>query len=481
MELILIYFFIKVKAKAAEIGQQHKGISYLKSLFLCWLAGELLGAVFGFKLTFSWAFRYLIGSSCGIGAGWLVYRKIMSLEQRYPDYFDLRQSKTYPDIDAEPELITKKSNPCAELKRNDHLKTKSLPIQEPLQSNPNYHQATRPATEPETNPEYTMKIESEMKPEYTVKVKPEIKPEYKPEIKPEYKPEIKLGLWADYKGNKPRLGAEYHSEIPLEPEPEPENQAETKPHYRPETNIGFKIPTETAAEEADATIGRHIFQFPYSELSSINELVIGEYGHQTVKDHAIANCPWFEKFKAKYENRNFKAAAMILEDTLCEDLNDGLTWLMFGILYKDGYQDFDKALQFCLSGARRCNSYKIALLTEAAELLLIGRKDILNAFKFFCLAIVAITDSSKAWGNSGINGCIAQERAFHFIRVLLTAYNFHDYRLYLERNIQFSTGLDQALIEKVLAIATESPFRTEMEERIPQLFPAIIEKVQALG
>jgi hypothetical protein len=263
---------------------------------------------------------------------------------------------------------------------------------------------------------------------------------------------------------------------------------ERKPDYKPEikfenkseSNIGFRDQVEVRNGRSTAT-NNNIFQFPYNELLSINELVIGEYGSQTVQDGSIAEFQWFESFKAKYESREVKAALTILEKAISEDRNNGLIWLLFGVLYKDAHHDFDKALQFCLTGAKRCNTYKTALLTEAAELLLLGKKDVLNAFKFFCLAIIVITDGSKAWGNPNANGCIAQERAFHFVRVLLTAFNFTDYRLYLERNIHFSTGMDQTLIENVLALCAESSFHAEIEQLISQMFPLIIEKLQSMA
>jgi hypothetical protein len=249
---------------------------------------------------------------------------------------------------------------------------------------------------------------------------------------------------------------------------------------QPRTSVSFKTPVETGNEPNDSA-NRNFFQFPYGELLSLNELMIGEYGQQTVKDLSIGAYPWFVQFKTKYDNREVKAALMILENVLCEEANNGLIWLLFGVLYKEVHQDYDKALQFCLTGAKRCNLYKISLLTEAAELLLLRKKDLMNAFKFFCMAVIAITEDSKAWGDSNVEGCIAQERAFHFIRVLLTAFNFTDYRLYLERNIRFCTGLDQKLIENVLSLCAESPFRTEIEQLISQRFPLIIEKLQALA
>jgi hypothetical protein len=401
MELILLYLIKKVKAKTAELD--HNDASYINLLVLLWLAGELLGFFLGSKLVSSGWLIYLIAASCGAVAGLIVYRKVMSLEQRNPDYFDLRQSKEYPYLNEEPELLTKKADMLEVLKERKKQKV------EPLT------------------------------PDLTPQANFVIKDNNKRENKPEYKPENKL-----------------------------------------ETNIGFKAKDETGNEQITAT-NSNIFQFPYNALLSVNELVVGEYGSQTVKDRSISECKWFDKFKDKYENREIKAALIILENALYEDINNGLIWLLFGVLYKDVYHDFNKALQFCLTGAKRCNFYKIALLTEAAELLLLEKKDILNAFKFFCLAIIAITDDSKAWGNPNTDGCIAQERAFHFVRVVLTAFNFNDYRLYLERNIRFSTGMDQTLIENILAICAESPFRTEIEQQIPQMFPLIIEKLQVLG
>jgi hypothetical protein len=413
MELILIFLIKKVKAKADELN--HNGILYINLLVLLWLAGELLGFFLGSRLVSSGWLIYLIAASCGAGAGMLVYCKVMSLEQRTPDYFDLRQSREYPYLNEDPELLSSKAERIEVLKERNKPKAESLPLNPIPQAN------------------VVLKANSNL--------------DQKPEFKPELRPEIK---------------------------------SENKPANKPETAIGFKVQNDAGNQSSVAT-NNNIFQFPYSELLSVNELIVSVYGNQTVKERSIAECKWFDKFKAKYENREIKAALIVLENALYEDPDNGLIWLLFGVLYKDVYRDFNKALQFCLTGAKRCNSYKIALLTEAAELLLFGKKDLVNAFKFFCWAIIAITENSKAWGNPKVDGCIAQERAFHFIRVLLTAFNFNDYRLYLERNIRFSTGMDQTLIENVLAICAESPFRTEIEQQIPQMFPLIIEKLQALG
>jgi hypothetical protein len=493
MELLLVYYYKKIKGKTVELN--NRGISFINLLFLLWAAGELIGFLLGYKLVSSWALRYLIGSSCGAGAGWFVYRKALSFERRSPDFFDLRQSKANPD-DKRRESITKQANRSEDLKASNNSWTDSFSVQSGLQPIFDQNENRQSEKRPELRPEQKLESSSENKPE--VKVRPEQTHESwaqeKPKVKvrTEYKPETDVGFRTPApKTVAPAVPTTVRTPAPktVAPAvpttartPDPKTVAPAVPTTARTPDPKTVAPTvPTTVYESVAATNRNIFHFPYSELVSINELLVGTYGPQTVNDLSISECQWFGTFKAKYEKQEIKAALMILENALCEDLTNGLIWLLFGVLYKDFYHDYDKALQFCLTGAKRCNTYKTALLTEAGELLLYGKKDLVNAIKFFSLAIVAITDVSRAWGNPNVEGCIAQERAFHFIRVLLTAFNFKDYRLYLERNIQFTTGMDQALIEKVLAICAEFPFRTEIEQQISRMFPLIIEKVQALG
>jgi hypothetical protein len=485
MELILIYFYQKVKAKTAELD--YKANRYVWGLVLLWAVGETAGLLVACKFFEAWWLRYLIGAGCGFIPGWLVYRKVLGLEPQSPEYFDLGSTAAFSYLDEQPEPITEKSG------RSEAFKEKNDAMRQAAQTEPTPPSNGIGFNHPEFKPDY--------RPEYKADIRPKVITETNPETLRSRAP-TGFERFETFKEKNDAMRQ------PAQTEPTPPsndigfNHPEFKPDYRPEykadirpevitetnpgtlrsrTPSGFKTtPVETGNGSYDG-INRNFFQFPYGELLSLNELIIGEYGQQTVKDFSIAACPWFDQFKAKYENREIKAALMILENMLCEEANSGLIWLLFGILYKDVYQDYDKALQFCLTGAKRCNSYKITLLTEAAELLLLGKKDLVNAFKFFSMAVIAITEESKAWGDPNIDGCIAQERAFHFIRVLLTAFNFTDYRLYLERNIRFSTGLDQKLIENVLSLCAESPFRTEIEQMISRIFPLIIEKLQALA
>jgi hypothetical protein len=501
MELILIYFFQKVKAKTAELD--YDAVRYVWELVLLWATGEVVGFFLAFKFTGSWWLRYLIGVGCGFIPGWLVYLRVLGLESQSPDYFDLGSSASFPYVDERPEPVAKKSEQLEVSQGKNDLRSEPVGAEPALSSTgiglyqPKYKPSeSRAEFRPENSAEFRPESRAEFRPESRAEFRPESRAEFRPENSAEFRPENRAEFRPENRAEfRPESRAEFRPENRAEFRPEnraefrPENSAEFRPEFitqnnmetsQPRTSVSFKTPVETGNEPNDSA-NRNFFQFPYGELLSLNELMIGEYGRQTVKDLSIGAYPWFVQFKTKYDNREVKAALMILENVLCEEANNGLIWLLFGVLYKEVLQDYDKALQFCLTGAKRCNLYKISLLTEAAELLLLGKKDLMNAFKFFCMAVIAITEDSKAWGDSNVEGCIAQERAFHFIRVLLTAFNFTDYRLYLERNISFCTGLDQKLIENVLSLCAESPFRTEIEQLISQRFPLIIEKLQALA
>ena len=276
--------------------------------------------------------------------------------------------------------------------------------------------------------------------------------------------------------------------------PEAANRLNQAPIQKAQPEFSGNQPSETtnpaaqsvswqpqAKRERVTAANNRFFKFPYSELFPLEELFSSEYGLQTVKDQPASEFDWFSQFKMRYENREIRAALSVLENALYEDIENGFIWLLYGGIYKDIYQNYEKALQFCLTGAKRCNSYKSALLTEAAEVLLLGMKNVPLSIQFFCYAITVLTEASKAWDHPGATGAITQERAFHYIRIFLTVYNFNDYRMYLERNVRFHTGLDQKLIERVIAICNESSARAEAEVLIRNLFPLIIEKLQALG
>jgi hypothetical protein len=479
MELLLIFFIKKIKALTAEV--ELDSLPRIKLLFLAWLIGEALGLFIASQLFRAGWLIYLVAASGGVSGGLLVYRYVLRFTQRSSDYFDLRSASSYPfSLEIAVEKVENKLEQPENSGAIDTTLKTDLTQPEPVMPQPNPRPATQTAetvenklerheTEPENPRDATLKTDL-TQPE---PVMPQLNP---------------------WPANQTAVGA--NGQTITSTASEPSNQPTSPPviqltnqtatpareqsEEQPASNLESQ-PQNKTIWESTAVTNSDIFKFPDSELLAINELLNAEFGLQTLKDRPASEYEWFAKFKVKYDNHEISAALLVLENAFSDDADNGLIWLLSGVLYKEGYQNYEKALQFFLSGAKRCERYKTALLTEAGELLLLEKKDIRQAFKIFCLAVLAITDGSKAWDDPASPGALPQERAFQFMRVLLTAYDFQDYRLYLERNVRFHISLEQTLIEKILALCS-APFLTEqMKEVILQMFPLVIEKLQSLA
>lgn len=446
MEIILLYFIInKIKIRTKEY--EYNSAPHIKLAVILWLMGESVGFLAGMKLFSSWLVIYLMAVACGSLGGFFVFYKVMRLPKRNLDYFDLRQSKVYPYLGEESADTTKQ-------KESEDNDVPFWVAQPQPQSKPQTQ--SQPQSQPQPQSQSQPSILEPQKAVFN-EVPNAVRKDLRNESTPAAFSEVQktgLGVFG-------------------EPQPPVKESV-------PEQSMTFMNRTEKTEEPIAAT-KTNLFKFPYSELLPLDDLYVSDYGVQTVKDQPVSEFAWFGQFKSRYENREIRLALTVLENALLHNADNGFIWLLYGGLYKDVYQNYEKALQFCLTGAKRSNSYKSALLTEAAEILLLALNNIPLAFKFFCHAVTAITETSKAWGQPGSPGAISQERAFHYIRIFLTVYNFNDYRLYLERNVKFHTGLDQALIERVIALCNESPSRNEVEALIRHLFPLIIEKLQSLG
>lgn len=481
MELIAIYFIIqKIKARTEEY--EYNCTPHIKLAVILWLAGEILGFLLGSIFFRSmWFLTYLTAVIFSSLGGFFVYYKVMNLPKRNVDYFDLRQTKTYPYLEPEgtgqtqalkPEMTQRIEKPVQrqepDTREEDFTPFWMTQLNQAQQEKETIatQRFTKVQNETQSAPNQPMFAPNAAKGFQTPETKvPEAKPQepkapnfpFEEQKTPEYP-------FQDPKAPESRYQEPKATEFKM-----PEKLLEPKPRFeKKEENISY-----TGTNQG--------FKFPYNELLPVEDLLVGEFGLQTVKDRPVSDFDWFMNYKAKYDSHEVRGAMVILEKALYQNLDNGFIWLLYGVLYKDVYQNYEKALQFCLTGAKRCNTYKSALLTEAAEILLLGMHNIPASFTFFCHAVKAISEHSKAWGQSGATGAVSQERAFHYMRVLLTIYNFNDYRLYLERNVRFHTGLDQALIERVIALCSESTSRQEVEMVIRHLFPTIIEKMQSLG
>jgi hypothetical protein len=429
MELLLIFFIKKIKALTAEVGLD--SVPRIKLLVLAWLIGEALGFFIAAQLSRAGWLIYLVAASSGVFGGLLVYRYVLRLTQRSPDYFDLRSASSYP-FSPETAVETVENN----LERQE--------------------------TTPENPGRIAVTLKADLTQQESVMLKLPPRSVNQTASGPN---DQTITPTASQSSNQPANP----------PIIQPTNQTATLA-----SNLKFQ-PQNEVAWEPTAVTNNHIFKSPSSELLSVNELLIAEFGLQTVKDRPASEYEWFEKFKVNYDNREIRAALLVLEDAFSDDADNGLIWLLYGILYKEVDQNHEKALQFFLSGAKQCDCYKTALLTEAGELLLLEMKDVPQAFKIFCLAVLAVTDNSKAWDDPASPGAFPQERAFQFVRILLTAFNFNDYRLYLERNVRFHISLEQTLIEKILSLCSAPLLNGEMEGVISQMFPLVIEKLQSLA
>jgi hypothetical protein len=536
MELLLIYFFCK-KIRERTVKFEYPSTPYIIAAVAIWLIGEVGGFLLGLKLFSSGLYGYLL-AICGSTMGaFLVYQWVMRLPKRNIDYFDLRQTKKFLEEvaqdskDSKESKKSKKDNPNASSQAKAEAGSETKPF---LQG---FHSQNTDA-EPESKPESKPKSESflqgfrsqnaDAEPESKPKsesflqgfrsrnadAEPESKPKSESflqgfrsrnaDTEPESKPESESFLQgfhsqnADAEPDTKTFFTDFRDKNVATVETEriapPENPTarhstsirETAVTAMPESNppasqsANFMPP---AAENITSRLKpvNPELKFPDSELHPLERLISAEYGFQTVPDRLYSDYEWYDSFNYKYNNHEIRAALIALEKAMDANIDNGLPWLLYGRLYKEEYQNYDKALQFCLTGALRCNSFKVALLTEAAEILLLEKQDLINGFCFFCYAILAITEGSKAWGGPELAGAPIQERAFHIIRIYLSVFNFTDYRLYLERNVRFITRLDQPVIERVLTVFKGSPLTEETVKLIPQLFPLIIEKLQVLA
>jgi hypothetical protein len=439
MELLLIYFFSR-KIKERTVKFEYNSTPFLIVAVVLWLLGEVGGFFLGLKMLSSGLYGYLL-AICGSTLGaFLAYQWVMSLPKRNIDYYDLRQTKKFLEEIAGDSQTEKKNSHKASLRLKNEGSTESKPFfkgfkdknteLERIVPDPVPHAATSPATS-------FMAINLTANPE-----------------------------------SRPVLS-------PSQTKPAPVQSPIQSPIQSPVQNPYTPLPENLPRRRLEPINPE--LKFPDSELYPLDKLISSEYGFQTVQDRFYSEHEWFDSFNFKYTNKEIRASLLALERALEADIDSGLPWLLYGRLYDEVYQNYDRALQFCLTGALRCNSYKSALLTEAAEILMLKKKDLPGGFRFFCYAILAVSEASKAWGNPELAGALSQERAFHFIRIYLSVYNFTDYRLYLERNVRFQTGLDQSVIENVLTVFNGSPPAEEIVKLIPQLFPQIIEKLQTLA
>jgi hypothetical protein len=468
MELLLIYFFTK-KIKERTVKFEYNSTPFIIVAVALWLIGEVGGFFIGLKIFSSGLYGYLL-AICGSTLGALLaYQWIKSLPKRNIDYYDLRQTKKFLEEVATDAKKEKKNSPKASLRVKNGSGSESTTFFKAFRTQNTGSDTIPPAVPPGSTPPVTPIMEEKQTP--NMKSVPVLSPEREPEP-----------VSVPVPASAPVLTPVPASAPVLTPVPASAPVLTPVPASAP---VSTPLPVQQPLSENLPRRRREPvnpeLKFPESELYSLDKLISAEYGPQTVQDRFYSEHEWFDGFNFKYTNKEVRASLIALAKALEATIDDGLPWLLYGRLYNEVYQDYDKALQFCLTGAWRCNSYKSALLTEAAEILMLGKEDLPGGFRLFCQAILAITEASKAWGDPELAGSLTQERAFHFIRIYLSVYNFTDYRLYLERNVRFQTGLDQSVIERVLKVFNGSAAAEETVKLIPQWFPLIIEKLQTLA